>query len=69
MWPEAVEITKTHKAHLLVAVLPRELTPVEAGKLYVKVVAACLKQPNAIGVYTSGTVFQPEFYIEVADMM
>lgn len=69
MWPEAVEITKTHKAHLLVAVLPRELPPVEAGKLYVKVVAACLKQPNAIGVYTSGTVFQPEFYIEVADMM
>ena len=69
MWSEAVEVTKTHKAHLLVAVLPRELPPVEAGKLYVKVVSACLKQPNAIGVYTSGTVFQPEFYIEVASMM
>jgi len=33
------------------------------------VIATCLKQPNAIGVYVSGTVFQPEFYIEVANMM
>lgn len=69
MWQDAVEVTKTHQAHILVAVLPHGLTPVEAGKLYVKVVSACLRQPNAIGVYTSGTVFQPEFYIEVAEMM
>lgn len=69
MWPEAVEVTKTHEAHVLVAILPGGLSPVEAGKLYVKVVSACLKQPNAIGVYTSGTVFQPEFYVEVASMM
>ena len=32
-------------------------------------VATCLKQPNAIGVYVSGTVFQPDFYIEIADEM
>lgn len=69
MWQDAVEVTKTHQAHILVAVLPHGLTPVEAGKLYVKVVSACLRQPNAVGVYTSGTVFQPEFYIEVAEMM
>lgn len=69
MWQDAVEVTKTHQAHILVAVLPHGLTPVEAGKLYVKVVSTCLRQPNAIGVYTSGTVFQPEFYIEVAEMM
>lgn len=69
MWPKAVEVTKTHKAHVLVAVLAHGLTPVEAGKLHVKVIATCLKQPNAIGVYVSGTVFQPEFYIEVANMM
>lgn len=69
MWQDAVEVTKTHQAHILVAVLPHGLTPIEAGKLYVKVVSACLRQPNAIGVYTSGTVFQPEFYIEVAEIM
>ena len=54
---------------MLVAVLAHGLTPVEAGKLHVKVIATCLRQPNAIGVYVSGTVFQPEFYIEVANMM
>lgn len=69
LWPEAVEVTKTHKAHLLVAVLAYNLSPVEAEKLFVKVVATCLKQPNAIGVYVSGTVFQPDFYIEIADEM
>ena len=69
MWPEAVEVTKTHKAHVLVAVLAHGLSPVEAGKLHVKVIATCLKQSNTIGVYVSGTVFRPEFYIEVANMM
>ena len=42
MWPKAVEVTKTHKAHVLVAVLAHGLTPVEAGKLHVKVIATCL---------------------------
>lgn len=69
MWPEAEAVTKTHKAHLLVAVLPHGPSAVEAGTLFTKLTASCLKQENAIGVYTSGTVFQPEFYIEVADMM
>ena len=69
MWPEAVEVTKTHQAHVLVAVLAHGLSPVEAGKLHVKVIATCLKQSNTIGVYVSGTVFRPEFYIEVANMM
>ncbi|WP_288632962.1 DUF4261 domain-containing protein [Butyricimonas virosa] len=69
LWSEAVEKTKTHKAHVLVAVLARDLSPVEAGKLFVKVVATCLKQSNAIGVYVSGTVFQPDFYVKVADRM
>lgn len=69
MWNDAVKVTKKHEAHVLVAVIPHDMSPVEAGKLYVKVVTACLKQHNAIGVYTSGTVFQPEFYREVADVM
>lgn len=69
MWPQAVEVTKTHEAHLMVAVMGRALPPLEAGKLYVKLCAACLKQPGALGVYTSGTVFQPEFYLEAAEML
>lgn len=69
IWPEAIEVTETHKAHVLVAVLTYGLTPIEGGKLYVKVVASCLRQLNTIGVYTSGTVFQPEDYIEEANLM
>lgn len=69
MWPEAVSVTETHKAHILVAVMPHGIPEVEAGMLYSKLVSACLKEQNAIGVYTSGTVFQPEFYIDVVNVM
>ncbi|WP_130862130.1 DUF4261 domain-containing protein [Bacilliculturomica massiliensis] len=69
MWPEAEEVTKTHQAHILAAVLPHGETAVEAGKLFTKMVCACLAEDNAIGVYTSGTVYQPEFYTEVAELM
>lgn len=61
-WPEAVAVTKRHVAHLMIAVLPRDMAPVEAGKTYVKVITSCLEAENAIGVYTSGTVLEPEFY-------
>lgn len=69
MWPEAVEVTKTHQAHLLVALLGQGRSPVEVGKAFTKLCAACSKQPQALGVYTAGTVFEPAFYQEVADWM
>lgn len=69
MWPDAAAVVKTHEAHVLVAVMPGEQSMIDAGKLFVKVAASCLKADNAIAVYTSGTVFQPEFYIEVAELM
>lgn len=68
MWPDAVAITKSHQAHILVAVLGEE-SLLEKGKLFVKLLACCCKQTNAIGVYTSGTVFEPQFYKEFAGMM
>lgn len=69
MWPEAVDAAKAHKAHLMVAVLGNEMSLLERGMLFVKVVACCCKQENATGVYTSGTVFEPQFYADFADMM
>lgn len=69
MWPEAVETTKSHKAHLVAAVLGKDVPLQERGKLFVKIIAACCKQETVLGVYTSGTVFQPQFYIEGAEMM
>ena len=69
LWPQAVEVTKTHRAHLLVAVLGKESSAQELGQLWVKVTAACLKQENVLGVYACGTVFEPGFYQKAADTM
>lgn len=41
----------------------------ERGKLLVKFIAACCKQETVLGVYTSGTVFHPGFYLDAAQML
>lgn len=69
MWKNAVEAAKSHKAHILISVLGKDADLLEAGKLFTKVVSSCLKQDHAIGVYTDGAVFQPQFYREVASFM
>lgn len=69
MWPEAVEAAKTHKAHIMVAVLDVEKKLLERGKLFTKAMAVCCKQKYATGVYTSSVVFEPRFYEGFADMM
>lgn len=69
MWPEAVDVAKAHKAHIMVVVLSQENDLLERGKLYTKLVAACCRQKYAAGVYTSGVVFEPRFYEGFADMM
>lgn len=69
MWPEAVEVAKAHKAHIMVAVLGEEEKLLERGKLFTKAMAVCCKQKYATGVYTSGVVFEPRFYAGLADML
>ncbi|MBQ3010198.1 MAG: DUF4261 domain-containing protein [Methanocorpusculum sp.] len=69
MWPQAVETAKSHQAHLLVAVLGMESDVFKKGELYVKLLSCCCKQKNALGIYTSGTVFEPGFYMAGAEMI
>ena len=69
MWEDAVKVAKEYCAHLMVAVLGKEEDLLEKGKLFAKVVAACCRQENATGIYTSGVVFEPRFYEGFADMM
>lgn len=69
MWPDAVEVAKEHKAHLMVAILGNDNNYIEKGKLLVKVMACCCNQKNATGVYTSGTVFEPCYYNQFANIM
>ena len=69
MWEEAVEVTKTHKAHIVVAVLGDEEDLISRGILYSKIMATCCKQENAIGVFTWGVVFEPSYYMKSAEMI
>lgn len=83
LWPEAVETTKRHAANLVVAVMG-PFSGVETGdadedvglalakaraKLLVKLTATAAKLPGALGVYTCGTVFEPQAYREGAEPM
>ena len=69
LWEDAVEVAKKHKAHLMVIVMDKNADPLETGKIFVKATACCCKQKTATGVYTSGTVFEPAFYMDAAEVM
>lgn len=65
---ESVAAAKAHQAHLIVAVFGGEKS-LQAGELYVKVAASCLKASNALGIYQCNTVWLPEDFIQSADFM
>lgn len=62
---KSIAAAKEHQAHLIVAVLGGD-KPLQAGELYVKVAASCLKASNALGIYECGTVWLPEDFIRSA---
>ena len=66
----AVSAAKAHQAHVLVAILDQMSeghTRRQLGELYVKLVSTLLKAPNALGVYTNGTVWLPDYFIRVSE--
>ena len=69
MWPDAVQVAKEHRAHIMVAILGKEEKILEKGKLFTKLVATCCRQKYATCIYTSGVVFEPRFYEGFADML
>lgn len=69
MWPGAVEAANAHRAYLVVTVVGNGTGLLERGKLFVKLVACCCGQKNALGVYTGATVFEPHLYRDFAGMM
>lgn len=68
-WPGGVEQVKGHKAHLVVALLNLGLTPVQAGQLMVKLLVTCCRQGGVLGVYANEVVYQPQFYLDVAQIL
>ncbi len=69
LWPEAEEVTKTHVAQMILAVFSKSNSALDSGAMYTKLASSCLKLPNAIGLYSTGTVFQPEMFIEMAELL
>lgn len=69
MWPEAVDVAKSHKAQILVAITGNDGDIMENAKLMTKITDACLKQKNAVAVYADGIVYQPGFYHLVAQSL
>lgn len=68
LWKDAVETSKRHKAHLIVSFMGRDIPVLEAGEIMVKLVASACKQKGVLGVYANGTVYQPEMYLDCAQM-
>ena len=66
LWKEAVATTEQHRAHMLVAVINHDCNPIEAACFFTDVTNLCSMETDALGIYTTGTVYQPEFYHEWA---
>ena len=69
MWPDAVKAAQSHAAHIMVTVLGKETDVRLRGQFFVKLAAACCRQPGVLGVYTSGVVFEPSVYADMAGVM
>lgn len=69
MWQDAVEVTASHKAHAIVAILGKEDDLIEKGKLFVKAVCAMMKQETAVAFYNEGAVFPPKMYLDFAGLL
>lgn len=60
-WKEAVETTKTHKAHEVVTVMGvGEIK--DKAIFYAKALTTLCRMDNNIGVYTNGVVYEPKMF-------
>ncbi|MBR6045075.1 MAG: DUF4261 domain-containing protein [Ruminococcus sp.] len=70
LWKDAVEETAKHAAHVMVAVMdspdPEERDELDASLLFCKIASSMLKLKNTIGIYKNPTVYEKQFYIDVA---
>lgn len=69
VWKNAQEEVAKHKAHCMIAIMSKNGTAVEQAELFAKVAAAMLSLKNAIGIYKYPTVYQAQFYRDMAQSM
>ena len=68
LWKNAEQTVSTHKAHIVVSILGGENVK-ETEELLVKISSSCLKQHNAIALYSDRVVYEPQFYIDKSGMI
>lgn len=68
MWKDAVEITKTHSAHMIVTVMG-DGAPQEKGVLYTKAITTLCRQENVVGVYANSVVYEPKFFVAMSELL
>lgn len=66
LWKEGPEITATHQAHIMLAVM-NKFDALEQAMLFAKVAYCLLKLDNAIAIYKDPTVYPKDFYIGFAE--
>lgn len=71
IWKEAVEVTKTHVAHIILTVVKEDenITTKDVSYVFVKAASTLLKLKNAIAFNYCGTVFEPHFYINASETL
>lgn len=69
LWKDGVEQVKKHQAHIIVAIMGRNISPIESGKLLVKAVTSICKQDGVLGIYTGSTVYALDYYLRFAGVL
>ncbi|MEE1304741.1 MAG: DUF4261 domain-containing protein [Agathobacter sp.] len=68
MWPDAVTVTQTHKAHVIVTVMG-EGSIEEKAKLYTKAITTLCRQENTLGVYANEVVQEAKMFAAMSEIM
>ena len=67
-WKEAVETTKTHKAHEVVTVMGiGEIK--DKALFYAKAIISLCRMDNNIGVYANGVVYEPKMFFSMSKLV
>lgn len=61
MWKDALEQTKKHKAHLLIAVLSQDQSKLEQAKMFTKIAALCLDNKHNFRFLYRCSCFRAQF--------
>lgn len=69
MWPMGASVISEHQAVLCITMTSSELKKHEMAAAFVMLMAALASLPETLGVFYRGFIFEPQFYIERAEII